>query len=237
MRALRPAIAALFGAVALAGMLAVGSPALSAPGGDASLAVSPSHGRADATFVAQYRAQLPATTQGSRLACPLVQFAWDGAPLGLPVRSARQGGASCVANLRARPPERDRAPGPHQVGVPGYLGHKAQVAGYTIEGAATPTRAGSPTVNHATGTPQADPADNVLPLPSDPVGPIVAPSASVLAAVGPTAKGGGSAGPWIMIVGSLLVLGGVGVLGTLIFRSRREEPDLGFDPDPGGMYE
>jgi hypothetical protein len=244
-RALRPPVAALLGAATLTGAVLVGvllgaPPAVSAPG-DPTLTVAPNHGRATAMFVAQYRFTPAGTQQGPRAACPSVQFQWDGSPLGQPVRSARQGGSGvCAATLRARPPARGRAAGPHQVGVAGGAGRKAQAVGYTIEGAvsATPTRATpTPTVHRGTGTPQADPTDAGAFTPSDLAAPVTVPSQSVLMAVGPAARGGGSATPWIMIFGGILVLGGVAIFGFLIFRSRREEPDLGFDPDPGGSYE
>jgi hypothetical protein len=238
---------ALLGAATLTGAILVGvllaaPPAVSAPG-DPTLSVTPDHGRPTTMFTAQYRFAPAGTQQGSRAACPVVQFEWDGTPLAAPVRSARQGGSTlCVATLRARPPARDRAAGAHQVGVAVAAGHAAQAVGYTIEGAVspTPTRVASatPTGRRATTTPQADPTGaGVFSTPDLAAAPAAVPSRSVLPAAGPVAKGGGSATSWLMIIGGVLVLAGVGALGLLFFRSRREEPDLGFDPEPGGFYE
>lgn len=237
---------ALFGAAALTAAILTGSPAVSAPGGDASLTVAPNHGLPTAVFVAQYRVLLPGTQQGPRLGCPAVQFAWDGLPLGGPQRSARQNGNVCVATLRARPPARDRAAGAHRVEVPGMLGRNAQTVAYTVQGAASPTpTAGRPTPTRGATTGAAQgPTEPALFAPSglgDPIVPLSSGPALGLAA--PAGKSGGSAGPWIMVVGAVLVLGGVGILGLLIYRSRRggpdpqPDPDYGFDPEIGGLYD
>ncbi|GAA5177679.1 hypothetical protein GCM10023322_02980 [Rugosimonospora acidiphila] len=247
MRVLRPASAVLFGAVVLTGIVLTGSPAISAPGDDASLRVTPDQGAATSVFVVRYRMVQLGMRPGSRLACPLVQFEWDGAPLSAALRAVRQNGV-CVATLRARPPARDRAPGPHRIEVPGLLGLGARAVTYTVLGPASPTpaRTASPAARALSAptrsaTAAADPTVGDPPSPSLSIDPVVPlPSDSPVEAMTvPGAGGGGSAAAWVMIVGGSMVLAGVGLLGLLIYRSRRAEAarDLGFDPEIPGLYE
>ncbi len=248
MRILRPVFAALVGAAVLTGVIATGvilagAPAVSAPAGP-SLTLTPDHGLPAAVFVAQYRVEPTGTQQGTRLGCPVVQFTWDGRPLGAPQRSARHDGTACVASVRARPPARHRAPGPHRVAVAGTDGRTVAVAAYTIQGTASPTpTAGRATPTHAAAGAQepTEPAIFVPSTPADRIVPLDSAAPTYLAASG--AKKSGSATPWIMVFGALLVLGGIGALGMVIYRGRRRrpdpriDPDFGFDPDMRGFYD
>jgi hypothetical protein len=248
MRVLRPVSVALAAAVVLTGAISTGviltgSPAVSAPDSPA-LTLAPDHGPPTAVFVAQYRVEPTGTQSGTRLGCPVVQFAFDGRALGAPQRSARHDGTACVASVRARPPARDRAPGPHRVAVAGTFGRTAAVATYTIQAAVSPTpAAGRATATHAAATAQdaTEPAIFVPSTPADRIVPLDSAAPTLLAA--PGFKKSGSAAPWIMVFGALLVLCGVGALGMLIYRGRRRrpdphvDPDFGFDPDPGGFYD
>jgi hypothetical protein len=125
------------------------------------------------------------------------------------------------------------------------LGRNAQAVAYTVQGAAGPTpTAGRPTPTRGATAAAQDPTEPALFSPSgpgDPIVPLATGPASVLAA--PVGRSSGSAGPWIMVIGAVLVLGGVGILGLLIYRSRRgrsdpqPDPDYGFDPEIGGLYD
>ncbi|GIH12380.1 hypothetical protein [Rugosimonospora africana] len=244
MRVLRLASVPLFGAAVLTGVVLIGSPAVSAPN-DSSLTLAPNHGLPTAVFVAQYRVQPSGTQQGPRLGCPVVQFTWDGLPLGAPQRSARRNGTTaCVASIRARPPARARAAGAHRVAVPGTLGRPAQVATYTIQGAVSPTpNAGRPTPTHAATSVAQEPTEPALFAPSSLGGQVVPLNNGAPSAQTAPLKTSGSIGPWIMILGAVLVVGGVGMLGMLVYRGRRRRPDprvdpeFGFDPEVGGFYD
>jgi hypothetical protein len=223
-------------AAVLTGAALSGSPAGAAPASEVSLTVTPNHGRATAMFTAQYRVVLPSIPKGTKAVCPVVQFGWDGTPLGAPVKAARQSGTTnvCVATLRARPPVEDRAAGGHQIEVPDYLGRGAQAVTYTIEDPADPSATADPNPTSTRRPPTApatDPAGVGAFSPSDVAAPATEPSNSVLgAATQASTRGGGSAASWILIIGGLLVLGGIGIFGLLIYWMRRG--DGGSDLDP-----
>ncbi len=196
---------------ALVGILVGAGPAVAA--GTDSLTLNPDSGRPTALFTAEYRF-FPAT-----LACPAVQFTWDGRALKKVTPQQRRAKTDpCVARLVAIPPVSDRTPGPHLVGA-GTLS-----AAYTIVLDPTSSARPIPTPSRTSATGQ--PTDNVVAGGVDtsqtPLAPLAAGAPSVAGASG--GSGGGGLMSWILIFGGLLVLGGIGIFGLLVYWTRRGGP-------------
>jgi hypothetical protein len=249
----RPPAPALAVAIGVAGVLAgaflVGTPSAVAAGIE-TLTVRPDHGRPTAPFTAEYRFTLP--TGGSGGTCPAVTFGWDGRPLGQ-VHSGRLRAADpCVAVLGASPPGDDRTPGRHRIDVAAVAGHAARSVAYTVDPPATGTPSPTPRPpdpsSTATPRPGATPTRRATTAGAGQTGgpgavvglPSPAGSVAALDPGGPTLAGqadstGGGLGAWVLIIGGLLVLGGVGIFGLLVYWSRRgggggAEPEAGL-PD------
>jgi hypothetical protein len=223
LRVLRIALAGLIG---LAAVL-IGAPAAFAAG--PVLQTNPSHGAADATITIGYRA--PTLGNGD---CQVNQrrvlVSWDGNPVGQIGLDRR----TCTAQGRMRPPRQDRGTGRHTVSavVVGQDGSQASAV-YTIDGANTarttaptsgssPTRKAPPTVPPTTGTAPAI-ADDEVSSPPPAVEPPATTPAVAAASSEPPIVG------WALLVGSVLVLGGAAIFGTMLVRSRRDRhqfPDL-----------
>lgn len=222
MRVPRLWLAVVAGAVGvLTGALTAAGPAAAA--GTASLALRPDHGRPTTPFAVEYQF----TAQGA--ICPLtVSFSWDGRPLGTAhvTRPGQKATSLCVAALGATPPADDRDPGRHKVGVAAVAGHPAQDATYTIQPGPTPTRTPTPerTTAGPTGQPTTDqtddPAGSGVNASSAAVAPIDTGGASVLGAVSQSSGGGGLTA-FVLILGGLLTLGGLGIFGLLVYWTRR----------------
>jgi hypothetical protein len=215
---LRPAVVA--GAVGvLTGALIGAGPAAAA----ATLVLRPDHGRPTTPFAVEYQF----TAQGAD--CPLtVSFSWDGRPLGTAhvTRPGQRPTSLCVAALGATPPADDRDPGRHQVAVAAVAGHPAQVKTYTIQPGATPTPTRSPTPGRTTADPTRQPDQTDDPVGSGvntsaaAVAPIDTGGGAVLGAASPSTGGGGLTA-FVLILGGLLTLGGLGIFGVLVYWTRR----------------
>jgi hypothetical protein len=200
----------------LAGALAGAAPAAAA--GTESLTLNPDAGRPTAPFAADYRFYPPL------LACPTVQFTWDGRALKKVTPQHRSKMSDpCVARLAAIPPVSDRAPGQHLVGAGTLSAAYTIVPGPTSSARPSPT----PTRTSATRQPTGGATDDAVAGGVDTSQAAVAPLATGAPSVADAASGGSSGGglmSWILIFGGLLVLGGITIFGLLLYWTRRGGP-------------
>ncbi len=220
MRAQRRSALSLLLLVAGLTVLATGAPAQAEPVNG--LTLSPTEGRAGTTITASFQAAVP---QGQACVHTTVTFWWDRTVVG-----RKDGG--CVISVSFRPPKNDKAAGPHQVTARDSKTGQVGSTVFTITGTdTTSTPTGRPTATVTATTPASDPP---LPTPTDGDTATVAPP-SLDAARGVAPGGGGSSGPSVLttfalIFGGVLVLGGVGILGFVIYRTRPS----GLEPEPAG---
>jgi hypothetical protein len=201
-------------------VLATGAPAQAAPTGG--LTLDPTEGRAGTTITASF--QVTSIQPGADCVHTTVTFWWDRAVVG-----RKDGG--CVVSVSFRPPKDRRDAGPHQVIARDSKTGQVGTAIFTITGTdATSTPTGRPT-----GTAKATAGASDPPLPTPTEGDTVTAPPSVDAARGVAPGTGGGSGPsaltsFALIVGGILVLGGVGILGFVIYRTRQ----MGLEPEPAG---
>jgi hypothetical protein len=218
LRVLRIALAGLIG---LAAVL-IGAPAAFAAG--AQIGTNPTHGTANAQFTIGYQAPTNGNggCQGNQRR---VLVSWDGIPVGQIGLDRR----TCTAQGRMRPPNQDRGVGRHTISavVLGRDGSQAS-ATYTIDGANTakttapttsPTAAKkSPTAAPTIDTPAISDDDTPSSAPL-----VVEPPAKTPAVAASVAEP--AIVSWALVIGSILVLGGAGIFGTMLVRSRRGRGD------------
>lgn len=209
------------GLLLAAGMIGAGI-AIGAPSGyaagSASLTVSPGEGSPDARFTVTYR--WPVTRGRKHVTGCLpgqVTVEWDGSVLGRAV--SRPDGETCVAALEATPP-RGSGAGRHTVSV---------------------TRDASARATYlVTGSPTEEPSAGTVDSTDPPVGPQVPDASGVPAdAAAPAGTGtpearqdsGGGLMGWLISFGALLVVGGAGMFGFILWRSRRAGPEPAWDMD------
>jgi hypothetical protein len=197
-----------------------------AAAGTNSLTLNPNMGRPAASFSAEYRFFPPTLT------CPGVQFTWDGRPLKTDTPPHRLKLTDpCVAEVAAVPLADDQTPGPHLVGA-GTL----RVA-YTIVPAPTssptplttpppptmpsPSRTAGST--HQATTDAAGPGDDTAGGAVTSEAAVASPDTGAPSVAGESSGGGSGGGlvAWILIFGSLLILGGIAIFGVLIYRTHR----------------
>jgi hypothetical protein len=135
-----------------------------------------------------------------------------------------------VARLTAAPPETDREPGRHQVTAEASGGHRSQAVNYTVQPGPTnsPTFRTTPTPGSSTDA-AVDPTDGSAVLPPQAAPPTDSASAAVLGVTAQNADGGGLPTAFL-VMGGLLVLGGFGIFGLIIYWMRRGDGD-GIDRD------
>jgi hypothetical protein len=217
--------------LAAAGALLLGAPALADPPPLGTVAVNPNHGPPTATVHATY--SLP----GFQQHCPAAAtFAWDNLRVGAAKFVATP--RACVAAFSFPPPPIDRAPGGHQVSAKAGDTGFAGAALYVIDLGASPSASRSPSAR-PTPTPT---RTRAAPTPTQstedaPAAP--APSESVAAAGSPEAAISNTAAtartpwvPWVMVGGGALVLGGVAVIGVMLYQGRRPAGGLSIDDAP-----
>jgi hypothetical protein len=200
-------------------VLATGTPAQAAP--VSGLSLDPSEGRSGTSITASF--QVAGVQQGQNCVHTTVTFWWDRTVVG-----RKDGG--CVISVSFRPPKNDKAAGPHQVTARDSRTGQLGAAVFTITGTdATPT-------GRATATPTATAVASDPPLPTPTEGDTVTvapPSVDAAAGVTPKSDIGGGSSPltsFALIVGGLLVLGGIGILGYVVWRTRA----TGLEPEPAG---
>jgi hypothetical protein len=181
--------------------------------------VTPGHGVPGAPFTVEYRE--PVALLFGPCSADSVTVTYDGAALG--TAPLRPQGGDCVATL---PSTSHGRPGRHEVRIAGI----SVATTYTVDpppspraGPASPGPAGSaggarsPTPSGTPGTAPA--AASYLPTPPD--GRSTTLSARAITMPGPGASGGGSATPWLLTIGGLLILGDLCLLALLTIRTRR----------------
>jgi hypothetical protein len=194
--------------------IAIGAP--SGYGADTGLAVSPRQGSPDAQFAATYRWPATKGRRHSTVCAPgEITFEWDGSLLGR--ATPTQAGGTCVATLRATPPQRTyRGATTHAISV---TSDRSARATYTVteRTAASPSADASPAVTDSTTDPAGDPAATDL------AGAPAASAGPTAPTVGQNANSGASF--WLIAFGTTLFLAGVGMFGMIAWRARHPKPD------------
>jgi hypothetical protein len=210
--------------------LVVGSPAAAEPVPIGTVGLTPNHGRATAPISATYH------LVGLQSHCPArSDFAFDNKPVGSAPAVATD--KACLYTLRFVPPAGTFG-GNHYVSAKASDGVHAASALYVVEGSASPSATPSPkpTPTAASPTPSRSRATPSATVSTSDPAPAIADSAST--DTGAAAGARHVAPPsrsapwmtWVLAFGAVLVLGGLAMLGLLLYYNRRPA-----DPaDPGG---
>ena len=215
-------------AVGLAGITvvllsaALGTPQAASAAAPRTVTVTPGHGVPGEPFTVEYRE--PVGLLFGPCSAGSVTVTYDGAAVGTaPLHPQR---SDCVATL---PSTSRGGPGRHDVRIAGT----SVATTYTVDpppspriGPADPASPGpagsadsgrSPTPS---GTPGTAPASASY-LPTPPDGRSTTLSARAISMPGPDASGSGSATPWLLTIGGMLILGDLCLLALLTIRTRR----------------